>query len=224
MFYALPVETVFEAKQRTRRATFYLFILLVILYILFANLLTICAYLFGRVWVHAKDPSDLETLVLWTTLVAAIVAAAHFFFVRAKTLDDMLGQIGAKPADDKDAYHHEFINLVQEAEAATGIQGIRPVVLASPGCNAFSLMDGQDRSAIGATEGLLSKLTRAELSSVVAHEAAHLVHEDSRLVATACFLFAVFERINSALGAVIGGTSSRTYYRSSSSRGVGEVL
>ncbi len=39
MFYALPAETVFEAKERTRRATFYLFILLVFLYVFFIDLM-----------------------------------------------------------------------------------------------------------------------------------------------------------------------------------------
>lgn len=223
MFYALPAETVFEAKQRTRRATFYLFILLIALYIFFANLLTVSAYFFTRVWIRSRGFADLETLVLLTTLVAATVGIIHFFFVRAKSLDEMLDQIGTRPADDQDSYHHEFINLVSEAEAATGIHGIRPVVLPSPGCNAFSLLDGQGHAAIGATEGLLSKLTRQELSSVVAHEAAHLVHEDSRLVATACFLFAVFGRINSALGSVLRGTTQSTFGTRSSNRGGGGI-
>ena len=225
MFYALPAETVFEAKAKTRRATFYLFILLIFLYVFFANLLALSVYCFIRIThpvpLHEDlfPAYDIGWVAAYATFGAALLAVLHFLIVRGKSLDDMLSQIKARPADDKDAYHHVFLNLVQEAEAATGIHGIRAVVIATPGCNAFSLQDGAGRAAIGATEGLLSKLNRAELSAVVAHEAAHLVHEDSRLVATACFLFSVFGRINSALSATIRGVSYSSYDRRSSSRG-----
>jgi heat shock protein HtpX len=227
MFYALPAETVFEARERTRRATLYLFLLLVVLYILFANLLALSAFFcifFTHLTVVAKGTKGdfgyfTRLVILNATFGAVLFATLHFYIVRSKSLDDMLGQLQARPADPKDSYHQQFIHLVEEAEAATGIHGIRPVVLPNPGCNAFSLQDGSGQSAIGATEGLLSKLNRAELSAVVAHEAAHLVHEDSRLVGTACFLFSVFGRIYSALSRIMQGAPSRSYDRRSSSRG-----
>ena len=220
MFYALPADTVFEAKERTRRATFYLFLLLVSLYVFFANLLAAAAYVSTWFLTH-RDARDLGPVLLWTSLGAGALAAAHFFYVRSKTLDQMLSRLGARPTDDKDSYHRLFADLVSEAEAATGIRGIRAVVLETPASNAFSLQDGAGRSAIGATEGLLSKLDRAELSAVVAHEAAHLVHEDSRLVATACFLFAVFGNIHSTLGAALRAGTSSSYDRRSNPRGGG---
>jgi len=220
MFYALPAETVFEAKERTRRATFYLFLLLVVLYVFFADLLAVAIYLSIWFWDHV-GLKDLWPVILWTSLGAGALGSAHFFHVRSKTLDDMLAQVGAKPADDKDSYHRLFANLVSEAEAATGIRGIKAVVLPTPGCNAFSLQDGAGRCAIGATEGLLSKLDRAELSAVVAHEAAHLVHEDSRLVATACFLFSIFGWINAVFGYLMRDTYYSSYDRRTHTRNSG---
>ena len=225
MFYALPAETVFEARERTRKATFYLFIVLVFLYVLFANLLALSGYATIRFthYIPAKEELfplyDIGLVMANATFGAVLLAVLHFFMVRAKSLDDMLDALKAKPADEKDGYHRQFINLVQEAETATGIRGIRAVVLETTGCNAFSLQDGAGRCAIGATEGLLSKLDRAELSAVVAHEAAHLVHEDSRLVATACFLFSIFGQINAALGVLMRGTTTySTYDRRSKTR------
>ena len=212
MFYALPADTVFEAKERTRRATALLFFLLTILYIFFTNLMTVMAALMFGIWNRHRNPVDFGLLILITSLIAATIAVVHFIVVRHKTLDEMLGEIGTRPADPKDSYHAQFINIVEEAEAATGIHGIRAVVLPTPGCNAFSIQDGKGQCAIGATEGLLSKLTRNELSAVVAHEAAHLVHEDSRLVTTACFLFLVFQKINEALGSMMGGSTRTTAY------------
>jgi len=217
MFYKLPEETVFEAKARTRRATVLLFFLLVFLYIFFSNLMAFTALIGFSLWVQKWGSLPLAGTALWTTVTAGLAAVIHFSFVRAKTLDDMVEAIGARSADPNDQYHQKFIRLVSEAEAATGIQGIRPVILNTPGSNAFSLQDGKGRCAIGATDGLLAKLTDPELSSVVAHEAAHLIHEDSRLIATASFLFSVFGSIHDVLGAAISGTGRN----SSSGRGSG---
>jgi heat shock protein HtpX len=225
MFYALPAETVIEAKERTKRATALLFTLLVALYIFFTDLLVIVSYFHFRYWPRyggeygLKRTEELWTLLAVATTAAILAAVLHFLFVRAKRLEDMLGQLKARPADLKDDYHATFIRTVQEAEAATGIHGIRPVVLATIGCNAFSLQDGKGRCAIGVTEGLLSRLNRQELSAVVAHEAAHLVHEDSRLVTTACFLFSVFGLVNSGLGQVMRSTSNSSSRGSSRGRG-----
>src|SRR5579872_569453 len=139
MFYALPAETVFEAKERTKRATFYLFILLTGLYILFFNLLLFSGALMLRGWTHTEGPIDIPTLVLVASVGATAIAVIHFFFARSRSLDDLLEQIGTKPADPLDSYHKPFIDIVQEAEAATGIHDIRVVVLPNSGCNAFSL-------------------------------------------------------------------------------------
>ncbi len=213
MFYKLPEETVFEAKARTRRATILLFFLLVFLYIFFANLMTFSTDMVFGFYLKKRGIVPSDQIILWTTLIAAVTAVIHFAYVRAKTLDDMVEAIGGKNTDPKDQYHQKFIRLVSEAESATGVHGIRPVILNTPGCNAFSLQDGKGNSAIGVTDGLLAKLTDPELSGVVAHEAAHLLHEDSRLIATATFLFGVFGNINAALGIALSGSD-----RSPSSR------
>jgi heat shock protein HtpX len=220
MFYKLPEDTVFEAKARTRRATVLLFFLLIFLYIFFANLMAFSAVLGFGLWLRYWGHYPLGEIALWTTLIAAVTAVLHFAVARSQTLDDMLEQIGAKGADPNDRYHQEFIRLVSEAESATGIHGIRPVFLNTPGCNAFSLQDGKGNCAIGITDGLLSKLTDPELSGVVAHESAHLLHEDSRLIATATFLFSVFGSINAALGGAMSGSGNSSSRRGGSGGGI----
>ncbi len=218
MFYSLPAETVFEAKERTKRATFYLFILLVGLYIIFFNLLLVSGAFMLRGLTHSPGPIEIPLLIVVATFFSTVLAVFHFLYARSRSLDDLLEQIGTRPADPKDSNHKPFIDIVQEAEMATGIHDIRVVVLPSNGCNAFSLQDGKGQSAIGVTEGLLGKLNRQELSAVVAHEAAHLVHEDSRLVTTACFLFGVFGQINAVLGGMMRTTNNTySYYERRSS-------
>src|SRR5579863_7116919 len=110
MFYALPAETVFEAKERTKRATFYLFILLTGLYILFFNLMLVSGALMLRGWTRTEGPIDIPALVVMTTAGAAILAVLHFLYARGKSLDDLLEQIGTRPADPKDSYHKPFID------------------------------------------------------------------------------------------------------------------
>lgn len=226
MFYSLPAETVFEAKERTKRATAYFFVLLVLLYVFFVDLMAVAFFMIFILWTKSQylaafsmAPPSLLPVLAYGTPAGICLAVFHFFIARNKTLEDLLASLGAQPADPNDAYHIQFIHLVQEAEAATGIQGIRPMVLSTAGCNAFSLQDGRGRSAIGVTDGLLSKLSRQELSAVVAHEAAHLVHEDSKLVTTACFLFGFFGIVNQALGSTMGQSSGGYGPRASSRSG-----
>jgi len=164
-----------------------------------------------RGWTRTQGPIGFGLLILLSCILGVTVAVVHFLTARAKSLDDLLEPIGAKNADPQDQYHSQFIHLVEEAQLATGLQSIRPVVLASRGCNAFSLQDGQGKAVIGVTEGLLTKLSRNELSAVVAHEAAHLVHEDSRLVTTTCFLSSSFGVLYEELGKLNDGTSPTRY-------------
>ncbi|MBE7559756.1 M48 family metalloprotease [bacterium] len=214
MLAPLPKETVYEARERSRRASRRLLLLLVVLYVVFFNMLAFVAAL-----ALAVGAPDHGTQVLgavsryiarhfWSlngllSLCGAFVAFLHYQMARSRELDSLLSIVKAAPADPKDEYHARFINIVHEAEAATGIRPIRAVVLASTGSNTFSMADGEGRAAIGATEGLLSRLDRQELSAVVAHEAAHLVHEDSSLATTVASLTAPFEATAASMKAAL---------------------
>ena len=90
MFYALPAETVFEAKQRTRRATVYLFLMLAVLYVGFFNLLLISFFLLFdlREFEHIFPKVPLVAYI--ATGLAIAMAWLHFLVVRGKTLVDML--------------------------------------------------------------------------------------------------------------------------------------
>ena len=204
MFYPLPADTVFEAKERNRRATFFLLGSLVFVYLFFFDLLALTLY----VWLSTaakRWPADFGVVLGWSSALALVAALIHFSYARNRSLDSLLSQIGALKADPEDRLHSVFIHVVEEAAAAIGAPGIQAVVLPTAGLNAFSMEDGRGQKAIGITEGLLAKLNRGELSAVVAHEAAHLLHEDSRLVTTACFLFGLFGAVRTFLGGLMGG-------------------
>src|SRR5665213_2329378 len=102
MFYALPAETVFEAKERNRRATFYLLILLCAVYIFFINLMTVSGSLMLRGWTRTQGPIGLVPLILLSSTLGVMLAVGHFLIARAKSLDNLLEPIGAKNADPLD--------------------------------------------------------------------------------------------------------------------------
>jgi len=129
------------------------------------------------------------------TSISLITGIIHFRFARNKQLIEILDQLGAIPSDKRDEYHKVFINIVHEAETATGIRPILAVVIPSAGCNAFSVEDGFRFAAIGITEGTLARLDRSELTAVVSHEATHLVSGDSRLSTIVSSILGIFDRL-----------------------------
>jgi heat shock protein HtpX len=210
MLHGLPAETVLEAKHQSQRATIRLLLLLLSIYVFFFNILasvlffsliflvpTVSFLLLRQVWgaVYLDLGTAFWPFHLGATAVGILIALIHFHRARSARLHEVLERLGAEPADPQDPYHSRFINIVKEAEAATGIRPIKAVVLPSSGANAFSVADRDNAVAIGATEGLLALLDRSELVAVVAHEAAHLVQGDSKLHTTACSLSRVFDRI-----------------------------
>lgn len=217
MIHPLPAETVLEAKERARRATAILFVLLVVVYALFANLMVFVVFLISNEYSVRSVRQIAGWLFGITTAGAFLTAWIHFLTARSKKLDQILDQIGGREADSKDEYHARFINIVHEAEAALGGRAIRAAVIPSLGLNAFSIEDGSGNAAIGATEGLLARLDRSELSAVVAHEAAHLAHEDSKLATTACSLFGVFGAVRSLLSQGRGSGRSNVRIRTRAS-------
>lgn len=202
MFAPLPAKTVFEAQARNRRDTVLLFSLLAFLYVIFFNLIAFALFGdIGHVFLGIMGRGfGILSLMGWVSVAAVAVAVLHFLVARAKTLETILASFGAKPADPSDEYHRRFTNLVAEAEAATGIRPIRAVLIPSTGSNAFSVSDAVGHAAIGATEGLLTRLERNEMAAVVAHEASHLVNGDSRLLTTAGSLFGILGTVQSSLG------------------------
>ncbi|MEW6558065.1 MAG: zinc metalloprotease HtpX [Elusimicrobiota bacterium] len=197
MLYSLPAETVLDAREQAERTTRVLFVLILIIYTVFFNLIfaIILICLGKHFYFFIVKKFWLFNVI--ATGVAFFTAIIHFWFARKRALNEILEQLNAAPSDKRDEYHKIFINIVQEAESATGIRPIMAVVIPSAGCNAFSVEDGYHFTAIGVTEGTLARLDRSELTAVVCHEAAHLVSGDSRLATTVSNILGIFDRLKS---------------------------
>ena len=127
--------------------------------------------------------------------MAAIVGYAHWSYTTSNLIFKILGVLKAEALNPKDTYHQRLKNIVEEVSVATGGRPMEAVVVPTMAMNAFAISDFSGRAVIGVTEGLLARLTRAQLEAVVGHEAAHIVTEDSLATTITSSLFELYNGI-----------------------------
>jgi len=147
--------------------------------------------------------------------IAVVVAGVHFWFSAYDAVADVARRLGAQPPDPQDDIHKMFLNIMEEIHVVTGNKRkIGAVVIPSLSLNALAVADLQGNAVIGITEGLLSRLTRPQLETVIAHEAHHILSGDCLETTVASSLFGTWSSLIESLNS----TSSRG--RMSSSAGV----
>lgn len=88
----------------------------------------------------------------------------------------VLFMTGAKPADKKKYF--DFYTVTENLAIASGLPMPKVYVIDDPSPNAFATGRNTKNAVICATTGLLSKLERAEIEGVIAHELAHIKNYD----------------------------------------------
>jgi heat shock protein HtpX len=125
--------------------------------------------------------------------IALAVAGIHFWFAAYDTAATVMQSLNAQPPDLKDDIHKVLANVIQEVHVVTGNQRtIQGFVIPSLSMNALAVADLKGNAAIGITEGLLSRLTRPQIETVVAHEAHHILSGDCLETTVAASLFGTF--------------------------------
>lgn len=87
---------------------------------------------------------------------------------------------GAKPANKEE--HFEYFTVTENLSIGAQIPMPDLYVVDSPAMNAFATGRSPDHAVIGITTGLLNQLDRTELEGVIAHEIAHIINFDIRLM------------------------------------------
>ena len=123
---------------------------------------------------------------------AFIIGYVHWSFTTANLIAKILGVLKAEKLNPKDRYHQMFSNIVDEVSVATGGRKMEGVVIPTMAMNAFALADFSGQAVIGLTEGMLARLTRAQIEAVVGHEAAHIVSGDCLSTTITSSLFELF--------------------------------
>jgi len=154
-------------------------------------------------------PSPLSAAQLAGTAgVSLVFAGLHWLSSTHRLVDRVLVALLTRPLDPNDTYHQRLRNIVEEVGVATGGRyRIEPYVISTTAMNACAVADFQGRAAIAVTEGLLARLSRAQLESVIGHEAAHIASGDSLANSIFIGLFALHEEALKRLTGLFGGRS-----------------
>ncbi len=153
-------------------------------------------------WLYPKE-------MIAIVSVALIVGIGHWFFTMDHLVEKMLGALRAEALNPSDKYHRMFQNIVDEVSVATGGTPMEGVVIPTMAMNAFAVADFSGRNVIGVTEGLLARLTRAEIEAVVGHEAAHIVSGDCLSATVTTSLFELYNSMRIGLGEMISSSRSQ---------------
>ncbi|MFA5338653.1 MAG: M48 family metalloprotease [Candidatus Omnitrophota bacterium] len=207
----MPYSFVVIEKEKTRVIKA-VFVFLLVFYFLVAELLWIVTRMFFSSPSSFAGPAQLfspgEFVIVFA--VALAVASLHWYYSTRNMIADVTNLLDARAPDPGDTYHKTFRNVVDEVSIATGGRKIGCYVVPSSGMNAFAVSDLEGNSAIGVTEGLLSRLSRSQLEAVVGHEAAHIASGDSFSTTVICSLFGIY-------GALLEGINRITLRRSGDS-------
>ncbi|MDD3803815.1 MAG: M48 family metallopeptidase [bacterium] len=134
---------------------------------LFAFLIGL-GFLFGRIFeIGYFGPIAALAISVVTTLIA---------YGGGKAI--VMSISGAKRVTERE--EPEFVHIVQEMSIASGVPMPETYIIETDAMNAFATGRDPKDGAVAITRGLLNKLTRDEISGVMAHEMAHIKHLDIR--------------------------------------------
>lgn len=182
---------------------------------------------------EAEAPHDAgETFAtLWTQIshtglraagMALVGGALWTSFALIFADRSMLWIAGARPADRGRPGDLALCNMVEEMAIAAGVAVPGVHVIEDDGLNAFATGLRRSGASIAVTRGLLTRLNREEMQSVIGHEMAHILNGDVRLMVAAGAMVGLVSFVADMVlrtGAWGPGSS-----RSGSSRSSGVVL
>lgn len=170
----------FEAQDEARKKTKWLvlwFVLAVIGVVVAVDLLVIALY---------DGPNQIYVVITASVLTGGIMLAASGYkttqlsaggSVVAEDLGGRLVMPGSADFEEK-----RLLNIVSEMALASGMPVPQVYLLDhEEGINAFAAGTEPSNAVIGVTRGCLQRLSREELSGVIAHEFSHIINGDMRL-------------------------------------------
>ena len=171
----------FEAQDEARKKTKWLvlwFVLAVIGVVVAVDLLAIALV--------DEGPNQIYIVITASVLTGGIMLAASGYkttqlsaggSVVAEDLGGRLVMPGSADFEEK-----RLLNIVSEMALASGMPVPQVYLLDhEEGINAFAAGTEPSNAVIGVTRGCLQRLSREELSGVIAHEFSHIINGDMRL-------------------------------------------
>ena len=193
----MPLTFIDIEKQKSWRiGAFFLFLLF--------NYFCIAVFFTAGIALYLHVPLQAAPrFLVFAGLTSLMIAGIHFWFSAYDAVNTVARSLDAQPPDPEDEVHATLINVMQEIHVVTGNKRkIQCFVVPSFSMNALAVADLKGEAAIAITEGLLSRLNRSQLESVLAHEAHHILSGDCLETSIAASLFSTFssaiEKVGSA--------------------------
>lgn len=139
--------------------------------ILFTLFIATVAYVFGR-----ASGSGLSFAGLGLMIAGIFSFISYYFSDRL-----VLSLSGAKPIGEKD--DPELYHVVENLSIAAGLPKPKLYMINDNSLNAFATGRDPNHAVVCITAGLRSRLNKAELEGVLAHELSHIQNYDTRLMA-----------------------------------------
>jgi len=148
---------------------------------------------------------------IFVGMTALVVAGIHFWLAASDMVSTVVRSLDAGPPDPKDDIHKMLMNIMEEMHVVTGNRRkIQCVVIPSLSMNALAAADLRGQAVIGITEGLLSRLTRPQLETVIAHEANHVLSGDCLETTVASSLFGTYASVIEKMSRI--SSRGRTFF------------
>ena len=188
----MPLTFIDIEKQKSWR----IWVFFLVLLSLYCVLTALVAAAFLRLPWHGMQQSWLIT-----GLIALLATGTHFWLSAHNTVSTVVKGLNADPPDPEDDVHKMLLNVMQEIHVVTGNKRtIQCFVIPSLSLNALAVADLRGNAAVAITEGLLSRLTRPQLETVLAHEVHHILSGDCLETTVAASLFGnyafILEKLN----------------------------
>jgi heat shock protein HtpX len=182
-------------------------------------------YIYSNQYPNATIPQLLESLVTfllfpWATLIMVGVAGISLFVTF--TFGNKLMLLGTEykeitATNTTDEKELQLYNVVAEMKIAAGLNFMpRVYVIDADYMNAFASGYNEKSAMVAITRGLMTKLNRAELQAVMAHELSHIRHMDIKLTLMASVLANLMLMVLDVFfySAMFAGNNSRSESRS----------
>ncbi len=184
----------FEAQDRARKNTswFILFFVLAVAGLVFlTNLFLLGIITCLRSSQFVFSPEVLQNHYSWQVFAVVSLGVCLLIFCGSlyktmslsgggATVAEMLGGRQV-PAATTDLQQRQLLNVVEEMAIAAGMPIPRVYLLEDSAINAFAAGLSPANAVIGVTRGTMTRLNRAELQGVIAHEFSHIANGDMRL-------------------------------------------
>jgi heat shock protein HtpX len=194
--------------------------ILIVIFVLFTTAVFLILGIATLAYIH---PESVEGIRVGEAIFAGVLAAGLSLLLATLGYYGGSGMVLAV-SGGKEIQHAddpELFNVVEEMSIAAGVPMPRVFLIDDSAPNAFATGRDPKHAAVAMTTGLRSKLNRAELQGVVAHEMGHIRNYDIRLMLLLAVLVGAVVMLADVFLRMTWYSSGSRRRRSSSSDGKG---